>query len=208
MPRRFVLNSAKYVLLTYAQCPEDWDPLRILEMCNLHNAECLIARERHADGGLHYHVFVEFEKPFSTRRTEAFDVAGRHPNIALVGKTPRVAWDYVCKEGDIVGGGAEAPLPDCEIPAPTKRGTDSDWRFILDAEDEHDFFLRIRERSPKSLACNYPSLRKYADWAFKRAPVEFTPPQGVHFNLENLPDLDSWVGGSLLSTPEQPRINR
>lgn len=193
MPRAkpFIVKEAKYVLLTYAQCPEDWDPMQILDMCSVHEAECIVARERHADGGLHYHVFVEFGEPFSTRRATAFDVGGRHPNIACVGKTPLIAWNYVCKEGDIVCGGAAPPVARGGVPRP-RGGTDADWHYILDAEDEDNFFIRLRERCPKQLACNYPALRKYADWRFRRAPVEYTPPSGATFDMGNLQELGDW----------------
>ncbi|UJO02125.1 Rep [Molossus molossus associated gemykibivirus 5] len=98
----------RYALLTYAQCG-DLDPWAIVHLFTGLRAECIVGREAHQDEGIHLHVFVDFGRVFRSRRTDAFDVEGRHPNVQHVNRTPWVAYDYAIKEGDVVAGGAERP---------------------------------------------------------------------------------------------------
>ena len=53
--------NARYALLTYSQCG-DLDPWAVNEHLGQLRAECIIAREAHADGGNHLHCFVDFEE--------------------------------------------------------------------------------------------------------------------------------------------------
>ena len=100
----FLLKDARFVLLTYSQTPANFDYWSIVDTFAGLKAECLVAKEQHQDGGDHYHVFVDFGRKFSTRVDTAFDVTGCHPNIAKCGKTPWLAFDYCCKDGNILAG--------------------------------------------------------------------------------------------------------
>lgn len=195
MPRNspFILKTVKYVLLTYAQVGDDFDPEWILDLCVSLEAECLVARERHADGGTHYHAFVEFGRLFSTRSSRRFDLYNYHPNIALVGRTPWVAYDYVCKDGDVVCGGAARPGPGGVPDPPKTNQVHQDWSYILDARDRDDFFVRLREKCPKSLATSFPSLCKYADWRWRRVTAGYTHPPELTFELDSVPEISDWV---------------
>jgi len=194
MPREtpFVVKNVKYLLLTYAQVGEDFDFEAIVELATTLGAECIIGREQHADGGTHYHAFLEFGSFFSTRSSRRFDLGGKHPNIAQVGRTPWVAYDYAIKDGDVVAGGAERPR-DGRLSSGGPGGNADDWRYILDAECRDDYFVRLRERAPRSLACNFPSLCKYADWRWRRTVNQYAHPPGLDFALTDLPDLSEWV---------------
>lgn len=200
MPSDFVVKNARYLLLTYAQA-NDVDPFNILTCISERGAECIIAREFHDDGGLHFHVLCHWEKPYSVRSTTAFDVDGKHPNIERVGRTPRKVWDYVTKDGDVVYGGLECPPADGSNENRDRRVWEgeytSKWAYIVDAADKDEFFARLQAEDPRSLACNYPSITKYVDWKYRTVPEEYCHPSNWQFNLDGAPELNSWMSESL-----------
>lgn len=192
MPGAFCLKDARYCLLTYSQTPPDFDYENILTLLTSLGAECIISRENHEDGGIHYHAFVHFGRKFSTRRADIFDVTGRHPNIEKVGRTPWLAFDYVLKDGDVVAGGAERPEE-------STRGGDkqSTWAWIMEAETRDQFLDRIRSEDPRALACNYPSITKYADYAYRKTPSVYESPAHYSWKLDDYPGIEEWVNTNL-----------
>jgi len=56
-----------------------------------------IARERHADGGIHYHVYVEWFGVHTTVDSRAFDIRGIHPSIEQL-RNPYAWQQYISKE--------------------------------------------------------------------------------------------------------------
>jgi len=189
---RFFVKNVKYLLLTYAQAGENFNYEAIVDLCVELRAECIIGRELHSTGGTHYHAFLEFESPFSTRNARRFDIDGRHPNVAQVGHTPWVAYDYAIKDGDIVAGGAARP-GEGGVQHDRRRDDNGDWGWILSAESRDEYFVRLRERAPRALACNFPSLCKYADWRWKHTAAKYSSPQGLQFEGENMSPLLDWV---------------
>jgi len=205
MPRAFTLKDARYALLTYAQVPESQTagfPGKLTDLlCGL-GAEFTAARERHTDGGIHFHVFVNFGKKFSSRNTSIFDCDGRHPNIERVGRSPRTAWEYVIKDGDIVAG-------DCNPPPASSRDREggiqpegegehtSDWGRIVLAETRDEFFDLIRRLQPRSLVVSFMSIARYADWRYRPVAELYKHPENWFFNLESYPILLDWVDESL-----------
>lgn len=219
MPNPFILKDAKYVLLTYSQVPqwaydetsERYLPPRIVSLSSSLQSECIVARERHSDGGWHFHAFLDFGgRAFSTRDTRKFDIEGLHPNIERVGRTPWIAYDYACKDGDIVGGGGgERPSPSSstddssgepdESNSRAKSGTGNakDWDIILASETRDDFFLECKRRAPKSLAINFLGLSKYADWRFRTVPLGYSHPENWTVRLDDYPVLTNWINQNL-----------
>ena len=186
-------------------------PRHILDHGSNLGAEVIIGRERHVDGGLHYHVFVDFgpDKRWGTRNARSWDIQGQHPNIVRVAQTPWLSYDYAIKEGDVVLGGAERPDPNssetnrrsggAEPGSRAKSGTGNgeDWDYILASETKDEFFIRISERAPKSLVCSYVGVAKYADWKYREVPREYHHPTDWEFSLDSYPDISSWITGNL-----------
>lgn len=46
--------------------------------------ECIVAREDHADGGTHLHVFCDFGRKFRSRKADVFDVDDHHQTLCLL----------------------------------------------------------------------------------------------------------------------------
>ena len=125
--------QARYVLLTYAQCGE----LDLFKVCNhlaALDAECIIGRETHDDGGTHLHAFVDFGRKYRTRNERQFDVDGYHPNIQPSKGTPEKGYDYAIKDGDVVAGGLERPTPT------TTQRDHVDWDRIVNATNADEFW--------------------------------------------------------------------
>lgn len=185
----FVLNHAKYVLLTYAQCG-DLDPWTVSDHLSTLGAECIVGRESHADDGIHLHVFADFGRKFSSRKTDVFDVGGCHPNIERVGKTPWKAYDYAIKDGDVVAGGAERPPEQSREPG---RTSDLTWSRILEAESAEEFHRLCAELAPEHYVRSFGSIRNYVDWRYRPIAEPYVTPEGVGFSIEGVEGLTEWV---------------
>ncbi|AXL65879.1 replication-associated protein [Giant house spider associated circular virus 1] len=187
----------KYVLLTYAQCG-DLDGFAVMEKISSLGAECIVAREHHEDGGVHLHVFCEFERKFRSRRADVFDVDGVHPNIEPSKGTPEKGYDYAIKDGDVICGGLARPSA-----RPTTNGNTFDkWSQITSAESRDEFWSLVHELDPKSAACNHSSLVKYCDWKYRERIPDYKTPAGISFDSGGIDGRDSWLQQSGIGLDE------
>lgn len=177
---------ARYALLTYAQCG-DLDPWAVSDHFTTLEGECIVARENHADGGVHLHVFVDFGRKRRFRNAQQFDVHNVHPNIEQSRGNPGDGYDYACKEGNILAGGLDRP-------SGSGHGVDENndsWSELVGIEDREQFFDAIRTLHPKSLITQFTQIQKYADWRFAVRAVEYKPPSCT-FDYEGLEELRGW----------------
>lgn len=192
------LTNGRYFLVTYAQCG-DLDPFHVVDKFSSLGAECIIGRERHADAGLHLHCFVDFNRKFRSRKADIFDVDGRHPNIEPSRGTPEKGYDYAIKDGEVVAGGLERPVPS------SRDGAGSvfeKWTVITQAEDRETFWRLVHELDPKSAACSFSQLSKYADFKYADVPAEYEHPRGIEFVSGDVDGRDEWVQESGLGLAE------
>lgn len=179
--------SARYALLTYAQCG-DLDPFAIVDHLSALGAECIIGRESHADSGTHLHAFVDFGRKFRSRRSDIFDVNGFHPNLSSSYRNPAGGYDYAIKDGDVVAGGLERP-PTTERPE-----KQNNWHEIIMAETREEFFESARRLDPRALVTSFSQLEKYADWRYRVDPEQYRHNPEHHFDTGRYPELDEWAG--------------
>lgn len=185
----FILKNVRRLLLTYSQCGT-LDPFAVSDHFSSLGAECIVGRERHADEGIHLHVFVDFGRQFSSRKTDIFDVGGYHPNIERVRHTPWTAYDYAIKDGDVCAGGLERP----ERPRRDGFGkADTTWHTILEAENAEEFWQLCHVLAPRDIARSFPSLQKYCDWRYRPATGQYDTPAGFSFDTSSAPALDEWL---------------
>jgi len=192
--------NARYFLLTYSQCGE-LDPFSIVERFSSLDAECIVAREHHQLGGLHLHVFVDFGRKFRSRKTDVFDVGGFHPNIEPTRWTPSSGYDYATKDGEVVAGGLERP----EERLVRNQPASAKWAEITSAGSREEFWLLCEELDPKALVVSFPSLQKYADWAFRDIPAPYASPSGITFDVSGFAGCDDWLQQSGIGLGE-PRL--
>lgn len=194
--------DAKYGLLTYAQSG-GLSPDHVVEHLGRMGAECIVGRERHADGGTHLHAFFMFERKFSSRNVRVFDVDGCHPNVVRGYGTPELGYDYATKDGDVVAGGL---LRDDCIGPGTVRGSSHKWHDIVLATSRDEFFALCAELEPRALCCSFNSLKAYADWRFRPSPVPYEHPSELEFDEDATRELRDWfqvnvAGGRNQGTP-------
>lgn len=180
----------RYALFTYAQCG-GLDHWAVLDHFSNLRAECIIGRENHADGGIHLHAFVDFNRQFSTRDPRFADVEGFHPNVEPCARTPEKMWDYATKDGDVVAGGLERP------DGSRVHGTSDPWAQIILAQSRDEFFELCTQLAPRALACSFNSLRAYADWKYRPEQVEYSTPTGLRIDTGDVPGLREWVRENL-----------
>ena len=178
--------NARYALLTYAQSG-DLDGWEVSNHFTELRAECIVAREAHADGGVHLHAFVDFGRKFRSRRSNIFDVRGCHPNISPTHSTPQSGFDYACKDGDIVAGGLARPE------GRDAARTDNTWSDIVASPTRDEFFAALLALAPRSLCTSFPALEKYADWRYRTDPEPYRHDPDVHFNMDTFPELSQWA---------------
>lgn len=186
MPRDSFDIHCRYALLTYAQS-DSLDPRAIVEHLAKLEAECIIGRELHQDGGVHYHVFVDFGSKRRFRRADRFDVQGHHPNIKPSRGTPWAGYDYAIKDGDVVAGGLARPDPNI-------RKSGDKWAQIAAAQTRDEYWELLRTLAPKSLCTSFSNLSRYADWKYAPKPREYRSPDGV---FEPTADMLDWVRHNL-----------
>lgn len=153
-------------------------------------AECIVAREHHEDGGLHIHCFADFGRKFRSRATDIFDVGGHHPNIEPSKGTPEKGYDYAIKDGDVIAGGLDRPVGKSGTGG---RTTLDKWTEITSAPDRDTFWELCHELDPKSTACSFGQLSKYADWKYADRPPEYESPRGLDFVGGDADGRDEWV---------------
>ncbi|UOK20985.1 replication associated protein [Chifec genomovirus UA13_100] len=190
----FHLKNRRYVLLTYSQAGSDFDYWSIVELLSGYGAECIIGRELHADGGTHFHVFVDFGRLFSTRKTDVFDVGGHHPNILPVWKTPGEAFDYAAKDGDIVAGGLQRPGTDCDY------DIENFWACAGASQSSEEFLNFLDQLAPRDLMRGFIQFRAYADWKWAVAPERYVDPPGVVFDTGHAEQLSEWLSQAKLGS--------
>lgn len=177
--------NARYFLLTYAQTG-GLDPWAVSDHLSGLGAECIVAREDHADGGTHLHAFVDFGRKFRSRNGRILDVEGFHPNVSPSRGNPGGGYDYATKDGDIVAGGLERP----------SRGgtstTSTPWHWIITAPCPETFRDYLRELAPKEAILRAREIEYYIakEYALERPP--YVHPVGLKFDLGMVPDLAEW----------------
>uniref|UniRef100_A0A8E7G2D3 Replication-associated protein n=1 Tax=Syrmaticus reevesii Genomoviridae sp. TaxID=2814996 RepID=A0A8E7G2D3_9VIRU len=180
--------NARYFLLTYSQS-EGLDEWAVVSKLGDLGGECIVGREYHKAGGVHHHVFVDFGRKFRSRKTDVFDVGGFHPNIEPTRRTPSSGYDYAIKDGEVVAGGLARPEPR----SIGSGATYQKWAEITSAGSRDEFWALCEELDPKSLVTSFPSLQKYADWAFRDIPTPYATPPGVTFDISGATGCDDWL---------------
>lgn len=194
--------QAKYGLLTYAQS-DGLDPHRIVQLLGDLGAECIVGKERHADGGTHYHAFFMFDRKFSTRNARVFDIDSYHPNILGGRKTPEQMYDYATKDGDVVAGGLERPTR-----PQSSSDSDSFWRDVFDAPDRETTLRCAYESNVGLFGRYFFQVRAIAEGKAVKNPLDYVSPEELEWELGPYPELRDWCethlgrrGGRLVPQP-------
>lgn len=199
------------IFLTYSQVGHSWNPQPIIDSLNGLGATYRIGKELHQNGGVHYHCYVDFGRPYEFENCHKFCFGGPpspkcpkggHCNILVIRRTPHFAWDYAGKDGDVIADNSTRPL--------VSKGQSerrAEWSHCLDAPSESDFYARIKEVDPAALCKSSQSIEHCAKRLFRsRKPETYGGVAGLVFDWESFPSVAQWV---LRALPEgASRIRR
>lgn len=181
----------RFCLLTYSQVGNSFNPDAIMQMLHRDGAYCRIGRERHNDEGIHFHAFVDYKKARDFSSCRHWDIDGVHPNVRPVQTTPSAAYQYAGKDGDIVH--------DCFPSGYFDNGRDREriprgkrlWSTITDAASKDEFFKKCCTLDPRSAACAFGNISRFADWKYGPDKPDYVPydQTGLATDLSEYPEL-------------------
>jgi hypothetical protein len=203
VPRRnnFRVYASAF-LITWSQTHKDFDPELIVQ--HVHKIETSpklnLAREKHKDGGTHFHAFVQFKEGFRTRNSKLFDVTDpaipitQKANIQAVGRTPWLVYDYVEKDMDIIHREIERPVETKNSKESVRKAT-RDWDEIISQPTSTQYWQALKRLAPERLATNYNNLKSYALDKYKDEEAEDNMiPEGTVEVAEDAPQpLKDWM---------------
>jgi hypothetical protein len=179
------------MLLTYAQTGPDFEWEMILQAVEIMGAKCVIAHEKHKDGGDHYHALCVHPTKFQFRDHRAFDIGHYHPNIKQIKVTPEHTWAYVRKENDIKHDG----IPEKPV-ATRKRKADTDgvFNYILGAQTKDQMAKRFKEKRPREYFTCHNNIKATIETEFPQDdhPAWVTPPNFIS-NIDLFPEILDWT---------------
>lgn len=136
-------------------------------------------------------MFCDFGRKLRSRRANLFDVEGIHPNIVSSYGTPEKGYDYAIKDGDVICGGLERPIPQCSRDRDGE--THSKWTKITSATSRDEFWELVHELDPKAAAVSFSQLQKYCDWKYQYNPPAYATPPGANFIGGEVDGRDMWL---------------
>ncbi|AVK87309.2 replication associated protein [Termite associated circular virus 1] len=193
--------QGRYLFLTYAQAGNDFTPNELItfirESGRKQPGYILIGKERHQDGGLHYHCFVDWVKRFSFTNAARFDFGGHHPNISPV-NSPKACLDYCSKDGDTTSWGTPPDLDSNH-----RESRNELWSRLLDtATNPPEFLQLVREHAPYDFATRYTQLDTMAR-AVYRPRTNFTS-EFEHEDFTLPEGIEGWISSLFTKTRTAP----
>jgi hypothetical protein len=201
----------RYFLFTFSQSGESWPYQDFVDIINALGGKYLIGRERHADGGYHFHCFVDFERKYEWEDPHKFCVGNRgsrppskfeaasgrlcpgkvHGNILKISKTQWHAFDYVQKYGDIVAQNCDRP----PVRGPNST-RDDNYTESFSAKTKTDFLAHVKGHSARDFVICGLNIRKTADFLYG---IDYKPPEtqdnvamGVRIHWDRYPSVRLW----------------
>lgn len=195
-PARNFQLKAYHVLLTYSQADRIETSESLLEFLQskLPGVSWRIGRERHQDGGVHYHAFgCRKTTQIRINSWSFLDFRGVHPNILKVGRTPVNAFRYAGKDDDFI----DAEIDTEPFPTDEESVEKPNYSKALDCATGKDFLDYIQCHFPRDFILNYDKLQDMA----RRHWTPVQPPYVPRYGLEtfrNVPAaMTHWVENEL-----------
>lgn len=198
--------SARYFMFTTSQSGIDWPYQKLIDLCEALGAKHRISRELHADGGYHFHAFVDFERKFEFENCHRFCVGEpsgnprpkcpvkTHCNILPITRTPFNTWDYVGKYGDIVSENCERPRA---------RGSnvtrDDMWTGSMALANEKEFLKDVQKHSARDYVLFNKQITTYARAAYSNPQPQMPTIEedGIFIHWERYPEVRKWLLANL-----------
>lgn len=195
---------ARFFLFTYPQSGYDWPYQLFIDLIENFGGKYHLSRERHEDGGYHFHCLVDFERKFEFENVHKFCIGPpqgnacrscpgqTHCNILPVPRTPFNAWDYVGKYGDIVATTLERPRT--RGPNVTR---DDLYTGSMALPDKGEFLKDIRKHSARDFILFNRQIGEFGDKTYGKTYTDPDLPKveadGIYVHWERYPDIRRWV---------------
>jgi len=181
----FRLN-ARNIFLTYPQCSLSKEDL-LLKLQAIKSPDYyVIGQENHADGNLHLHALLRYNKPVDVRSPTFFDIDGFHPNMQTA-RHPDKVRDYVKKDGNYI-----------ESWADKRRMGD----ILAEAETPSQFMDLVKENYPEQYVFNLEKIEYAANKLYQRPPSPYTNPELGGLTLT--PGMEAWLNIEFVK-PDRPK---
>nr|WAE42581.1 MAG: replication associated protein [Cressdnaviricota sp.] len=149
--------NAKSVFLTYSQVAPTWTTQGVLDFvvskCATGTYICA-AKEAHANGGSHFHVFIRGLSAIRSKNPRFFDKDGYHPNVQGAREWKNVL-EYVKKDGQWLESG--------QLPQEKK----DSWKALESAATKEEFFNMAKTLAPRDYILQHERLEYFANKKFK-----------------------------------------
>lgn len=202
---------SRWFMFTYSQSGAEWPFQLFVDLITPLGGKCHIGREYHADGGRHFHCFVDFERKFEFESPHRFcvgtnrrpitpeEASGRkkrcpghtHANILSVRRTPFNVWDYVSKYGEIIVSNLDRP----PVRGPNT-SRDDNYKGSMALETKAQFYDDVKNHSARDFVLYYNNIKRYADWKYgkdKPSPqTQDNAAMGLRVYWERYPAARIW----------------
>lgn len=201
----------RHFLFTFSQSGPEWPYDDFIALVQLLGGKHIVGRERHVDGGYHFHCLVDFERKFEFENPHKFCVGTRgtrppteretasgilcpgktHANILRIPRTPYHAFDYVKKYGDIVS---------CDLERPVVRGPnttrDDNFKGSMALATKAEFLADVKGHSPRDYVLFGGAIHASADRVYgkdKLPPaVQDNDGIGLTVHWDRYPAVREW----------------
>lgn len=189
--------KTKYILLTYAQTPEDFDWKALVKLVEEDHGSVLICRELHQDGNPHHHAMVKYPDTWSgTRDERMWDISDVHPNIRPINRTPHKTYDYVMKDVDGSGEMLYSSLlrPAEKRGGPTKRKADEVWKDIYAAPTKKAYMEKYLDAYPRQFSTSFSNISNCGNYLYggEDDDPEYRHPESIAFDTSAHPEIGEW----------------
>lgn len=182
--------QGKYFFLTYSQVDNDTTHQQLIDFLRGVSSKCfrfcLVGRERHADGGTHFHVFLDWGRRVSFTSETRFDFNNYHPNVQVC-RDPAATLQYCEKDGDTVSEGQRPDFTETE-----RESRHQLWGRLLDeSSSANDFMSKVRVADPYTFATRYQALDSMSRAVFRTREPYTSPYEPQDFKLPE--GIESWL---------------
>ena len=189
--------DCKKVFLTYSQVGERtldsiYDFLSTLTAVNgepIPIDYIVVSRERHLDGGYHFHAVIVFRERFQSRNQRFFDFDGVHPNIGSIRgeRNLRNKITYTKKDGEFKELGDDPS-------SAAGRHKQQHWIDLIDeSTDAADFMAKAKNVAPRDFVIQNDKFEAFAHKYYNNVATyvsEYDPEE----DFPNVPvEATNWV---------------
>nr|QJB18726.1 MAG: replication-associated protein [Genomoviridae sp.] len=147
----------------------------------------VVSRERHQDGGFHFHGFILFRERFQSRNPRVFDFDGIHPNFESVRgeRNVRNKITYTKKDGEFRELGTEPEEPE-------RVHKQQHWLDLIDTStDATDFMSKAKAVAPRDFVLQNDKFEAFAHKYYNNLATYVTEHARESFTVPA--ECDDWV---------------